>query len=204
MVTQTSTKMAISLTPDDLRNLLAAAMQQAMISVPPTSAQTAPVPSFQNYEIGLEKWGAYMQRLNQHMIAHAVGDQHKKKAYFLSWVGANTYELINKLFSASELDAASFDDVTGKLDEHFKQSVHKLAASYTFYQCKMKPGQTYGDWVADLRCIGRDCNCLGPTHPGYDRPQHTAQRGSECVSEGVFTDPRDGFEDRQLIRRIGC
>ena len=22
----------------------------------------------------------------------------------------------------------------------------------------MKPGQTYGDWVADLRCIGRDCN----------------------------------------------
>ena len=49
--------MAISLTPDDLRNLLAAAMQQAMISVPPTSAQTAPVPSFQNYEIGLEKGG---------------------------------------------------------------------------------------------------------------------------------------------------
>ena len=150
--------MAISLTPDDLRNLLAAAMQQAMISVPPTSAQTAPVPSFQNYEIGLEKWGAYMQRLNQHMIAHAVGDQHKKKAYFLSWIGANTYELINKLFSASELDAASFDDVTGKLDEHFKQSVHELATSYTFYQCKMKPGQTYGDWVADLRCIGLDCN----------------------------------------------
>ena len=99
-----------------------------------------------------------MQRLNQHMIAHAVGDPHKKKAYFLSWIGANTYELINKLFSASELDAASFDDVTGKLDEHFKQSVHELAASYTFYQCKMKPGQTYGDWVADLRCIGRDCN----------------------------------------------
>ena len=158
MVTRISTKMAISLTPDDLRNLLAAAIQQAMISVPPTSAQTAPVPSFQNYEIGLEKWGAYMQRLNQHMIAHAVGDQHKKKAYFLSWVGANTYELINKLFSASELDAASFDDVTGKLDEHVKQSVHELAASYTFYQCKMKPGQTYGDWVADLRCIGRDCN----------------------------------------------
>ena len=164
MVTRTSTKMAISLTPDELRNLLAAAMQQAMISVPPTSVQTAPVPSFQNYEMGLEKWGggAYMQRLNQHMITHAVGDQHKKKAYFLSWVGANTYELINKLFSASELDAASFDDVTGKLDEHFKQSVHELAASYTFYQCKMKPGQTYGDWVADLRCIGHDCN-YGPS-----------------------------------------
>ena len=66
----------------------------------------------------------------------------QEKTYFLSWVGANTYELINKLFSASELDAASFDDVTGKLDEHFKQSVHELATSYTFYQCKMKPGQT--------------------------------------------------------------
>ena len=87
-----------------------------------------------------------------------LGSTQEKKAYFLSWVGANTYELINKLFSASELDAASFDGVTGKLDEHFKQSVHELAASYTFYQCKMKPGQTYGDWVADLRCIGRDCN----------------------------------------------
>ena len=95
-----------------------------------------------------------MQRLNQHMIAHAVVDQHKQKAYFLSWIGADTYELINKLFSASELDAASFDDVTGKLDEHFKHSLHELAASYTFYQCKMIPGQTYGD----LRCISRDCN----------------------------------------------
>ena len=41
-------------------------------------------------------------------------------------------------------------------DEHFKQSVHELAASYTCYQCKMKPGQTYGDWVADLRCISED------------------------------------------------
>ena len=28
----------------------------------------------------------------------------------------------------------------------------------TFYQCKIKPGQTYGDWVADLRWIGRDSN----------------------------------------------
>ena len=75
-------------------------------------------------------------------------------------VGANTYELINKLFSASELDAASFDDVTGKLDERFKQSLNELtlAASYTLYQCKMKPDQTYGDWVADIRCIGRECN----------------------------------------------
>ena len=76
----------------------------------------------------------------------------------VSEVGSETYELINKLFSASELDAASFDDVTRKLDEHFKHSLHELAASYTFYQCTLKPGQTYGDWVADLRCIGRDCN----------------------------------------------
>ena len=37
-----------------------------------------------------------------------------------------------------------------------------------------------------------------------DRPQYTTQRGTEGMSEGVFTDPRDGFEERQLIRRIGC
>ena len=49
---------------------------------------------------------------------------------------------INELFSASELDAEYFDDVIGNLDEHSKQSLHQLAASYTFYQCKIKPGQT--------------------------------------------------------------
>ena len=54
-----------------------------------------------------------------------IVDADKIKAYFLSWVGSETYKLINK-----------------------------LAASYTFYECKIKPGQTYGD----LRCIGRDCN----------------------------------------------
>ena len=84
----------------------------------------------------------YSGWLNQHIIAHGVVDSDRKKAYFLSWVGPETYELINKLFSASELNAASFDDVTGKLDEHFKQSLHEQAASYQFYQCKMKPGQT--------------------------------------------------------------
>ena len=94
---------------------------------------------------------AYMQRLHQHMIDHAVVDQHKKKTYFLSWVGANTYELINKLFSTSELATVTFDQVVQKLNEHYKESVHELAASYQFYQCKMKPGQSYSDWVADPR-----------------------------------------------------
>ena len=156
--------MSLTMSPDELQNLLAAAMKQAMTGIAtqaqPVSPQPQPhsVPSFAIFEHSREKWAAYLQRLNQHIIAHGVVDADKKKAYFLSWVGPEIYELINKPFSASELDAASFDDVTGKLDEHFKQSLHELAASYTFYQCKMKPGQTYGDWVADLRCIGRDCN----------------------------------------------
>ena len=156
--------MSLTMSPDELQNLLAAAMKQAMTGIAtqaqPVSPQPQPhsVPSFAIFEHSREKWAAYLQRLNQHIIAHGVVDADKKKAYFLSWVGPETYELINKLFSASELDEASFGDVTGKLDEHFKQSLHELAASYTFYQCNMKPGQTYGHWVADLRCIGRDCN----------------------------------------------
>ena len=92
-----------------------------------------------------------MQRLKPHMIAHShtVVDPNKNKAYFLSWVGANTYELINKLFSTSELATVTFDQVVQKLNEHYKESVHELAASYQFYQCRMKPGQSYSDWVAD-------------------------------------------------------
>ena len=99
--------MSLTMSPDDLQNLLASAMKQAMAGLTTqaqpvgTQSQSLSVLSFANFEQSRDKWSAYLQRLNQHMIAHGVVDADRKKAYLLSWVGPGTYELINKRFSAS-------------------------------------------------------------------------------------------------------
>ena len=78
-------------------------------------------------------------------ILSRIVDPNKKKTYFLSCIDANTYGLANKLFGTSELGAVTFEQVVQKLDEHYKESLHELAASYGFYQCKMKPSQSHSD-----------------------------------------------------------
>jgi len=44
-----------------------------------------------------------------------------------------------------------------KLSAHFQDTIYVQAARYSFYQCKMKPHQTYAEWVAVLREIARNC-----------------------------------------------
>jgi len=80
-----------------------------------------------------------------------------KKAYFLSWAGIHIFELENNLFGSENLHQQTYEQITEKLTEHFKQKRHIVAARYEFFKRQMRDSQIHKEWVADLRGIAREC-----------------------------------------------
>jgi len=112
---------------------------------------------FDSFDKAKERWEQYLERLNQHLELHNVTDQAKKRAFLLSCLDPETYNLLKNLFGEVNVSDQTFDNVVQKLSTHFTSSVHVQAARYSFYNCTMMPGQSYADWVANLRGIARNC-----------------------------------------------
>lgn len=127
-------------------------------SNPPSTTASVNVPRFDSYDREKESWTQYLQRLKQHFTVYQVTDATQQRACLLSWVGSETYELLTKLYGQEDITAKTLDELTTKLSTHFKDKKHVQAARYEFYNCKMKPDQSYSDWAADLRGIARNCN----------------------------------------------
>ncbi|XP_030368972.1 uncharacterized protein K02A2.6-like [Scaptodrosophila lebanonensis] len=121
-------------------------------------------PPFHNFNRDQQNWESYLQQLSQHFQAYSVNDVEKQKAYFLSWIGADVFELLKNLFGSEDLLTYTYTQLIGKLTEHFQFKRHVVAARYEFFKREMKPSQTHKEWVADLRGIARQCKfvCLAP------------------------------------------
>lgn len=127
-------------------------------SNPPPTTTAVNVPRFDKYDREQESWTQYLQRLKQHFTVYQVTDATQQRACLLSWIGSETYELLTKLYGQEDITTKTLDQLTTKLSEHFKDKKHVQAARYEFYNCKMRPDQSYLDWAADLRGIARNCN----------------------------------------------
>ena len=55
--------------------------------------------------------GTYLCQLNQHFEAHKVENDDQKCAYFLSWVGTETFELLQKLSGNKGVSKESYQDL---------------------------------------------------------------------------------------------
>ncbi|XP_055916130.1 uncharacterized protein K02A2.6-like [Eupeodes corollae] len=109
-----------------------------------------------------ENWKTYLKQLEQHFEACGVSEDKQKRAFFLSWIGSDNFETLQKLYGGEDLSTKSFKELTEKLSEHLVSKIHVLAARYQFHKTSMKPGQTYADWVADLRGVARNCKFSCP------------------------------------------
>lgn len=109
-----------------------------------------------------DNWESYNMRLKQHFIAYNVTSDDQKRAYFLSWVGSETFILLQKLFGLSDVGTQTYSDILDTLTNYFKSNTHVLASRYKFLKTDMKPHQSYTEWVAELRGIARDCQFVCP------------------------------------------
>ncbi|XP_037942747.1 uncharacterized protein K02A2.6-like [Teleopsis dalmanni] len=116
-------------------------------------------PTFRRFEKNVEKWSIYIQQMHQHFVAHQVKDDVLKRACFLSWIGTETFELIQKLCD-NNIENKSFGELLAKLDNHFEEKQHILAARFKFHLIRMKANQSYAEWVAELRGAAKECMFL--------------------------------------------
>ncbi|XP_075162007.1 uncharacterized protein LOC142234723 [Haematobia irritans] len=121
------------------------------------SAQQPMVPAFHKFNKEQQQWDSYIQQLEQHFVAYAVMSADKQKSFFLSWCGAEVFDLLKNLFGVVSLENQTYKELTEKLTEHFAVTHHIVAARYSFFRREMKSGQTYKEWVADLRGLARAC-----------------------------------------------
>uniref|UniRef100_A0A5S6R6E2 RNA-directed DNA polymerase n=1 Tax=Trichuris muris TaxID=70415 RepID=A0A5S6R6E2_TRIMR len=131
-------------------------------SVSEGSSTKTSVPSFPAFDRTKEKWDVYVTRLGQHFEAHRVLADNRKRAYLLSWVVSDTFELLQKLFAGDDVTNVPYDSLVSKLSDYWKKSVHVMAARCLFYRQCLQPGQSYAEWIANLRGIGKDCQFLCP------------------------------------------
>ena len=129
----------------------------------PTHSDGAMVPSFHAFAKGQDNWESYMQQMTQHFSAYSVTSEEKKKAFFLTWIGSETFELLKKLYGTNDLGTHTYEEMVKKLSEHFQEQIHVVSARYNFNKCLIKPTQSYREWVAELRGIARQCQfkCAG-------------------------------------------
>uniref|UniRef100_A0A5S6QLW9 Cullin N-terminal domain-containing protein n=1 Tax=Trichuris muris TaxID=70415 RepID=A0A5S6QLW9_TRIMR len=110
-------------------------------------------PSFPAYDMTTERWSTYIGRLEQHFEANRITDNAQKRAYLLSWIGNECFELLQRLFSREDFGQQSYECLVAALTEHWASKTHILAARFQFNQTKMEPEQSYADWIADLRAF---------------------------------------------------
>lgn len=115
------------------------------------------VPAFHKFNKEQQQWDSYLQQLQQHFAAYSVTSVGKQKSFFLSWCGAEVFDLLKNLFGVANLESQTYQELTKKLTEHFSVSQHIVAARYNFFKSQMKGTQTYKEWIADLRGLAREC-----------------------------------------------
>ena len=114
-------------------------------------------PTFPAFDRSVEPWSNYVERLEQHLLAHGIHDENRSRAFFLATVGPQVYRLIQQLNPEQSPRDLSYSHIKGCLYEYFDAQIHVTSARQAFFSCRKAPGQTYREWITTLQCLSRDC-----------------------------------------------
>ncbi|KAI0988580.1 hypothetical protein GJ496_011148, partial [Pomphorhynchus laevis] len=78
-------------------------------------------------------------------------------------IGAEAYQLINRLNAGQSLDDTGYIQLVQLLNQHFLKPTQIIAARYYFHQCEMSPNDTYATWLVNLKDKARLCRFFNQT-----------------------------------------
>lgn len=123
-----------------------------------TTSTAKSIAPFRQFDVEKESWVSYLFQLQQHFSANAVECDKLRKSHFLSTCGSYLNEVLRKLFQEADVSNHTFKELTERLTKHFRTKLHVLASRCRFLRQKMVPGQSYANWIAELRGLATDCN----------------------------------------------
>ena len=79
-----------------------------------------------------DEWPLYVERLEHVFVANGITDGAKKRAVFLSVIGASNYKLLSSLVAPAKPGEKEYSALVDKLTEHF--TPHSCSCS-TYLKC---------------------------------------------------------------------
>ena len=140
------------------------------------TATVSSIPSLHAFDARSSTWESYRDRVSFYFKANRITTDEDMKALFLWSVGDTVYTLLESLVAPATLtdEKIKFDKVIEYLNQHYDTTKNMMTATFDFYSCYQKPGQTFHEWKAEL------CNKL--KHCGFNssclakKPQDRALR----------------------------
>ena len=100
----------------------------------------------------------YVERLGHMFEANEITDAAKKRAIFLSVIGAGNYKLLSSLVAPAKPGDKSYSFLVDKLSEHFTPAPSEIVERFKFHTRFWKPGESVTAFVSELRSIAKYCN----------------------------------------------
>ena len=105
-----------------------------------------------------EDWPQYVERMQYFFDANGIDGAEKKRAVFLSVIGAATYKTLRNLLSPIKPGEKSYLELVDVMTKHFKPAPSEIVERFKFHSRTRRPGESVGVFVAELRSLAEFCN----------------------------------------------
>ena len=109
------------------------------------------------FDSSLESFGAYSRRLEQYFIANGIAEEDKRRAVFLSVVGAKTFGLLEDLIAPASVSECTDEELVKTLVTHFEPQTSVIVARYRFHTCHRSAQESVTAFLARLRKLAKPC-----------------------------------------------
>ena len=108
-----------------------------------------------------EDWTLYSERVDFYFIANGITGADKKRATFLSLIGADTYKTLRSLIVPAAPTDMSYEELKKKLEDHFAPKRSQIYYRSEFYRCQRKQNMSVAEYMSQLRSLAKDCGFGG-------------------------------------------
>ena len=91
-------------------------------------------------------------------MANGIEGDEKRRAVFLSVIGAPTYRILRNLVTPDKPSDKPYKDLLAALSQHFHPKPSEIVERYKFHSRVRKPGESVATFVAELRSMTEHCN----------------------------------------------
>lgn len=98
----------------------------------------------------------YEMRLQQFFIVNDVAEE-KKVAFFITYIGADAYSVLRKLFSPEDPCKKTYKDLVDALKTYFEPSINEIAESYKFSKAE-QGSKSIKEFIVELKSLAQKCN----------------------------------------------
>ena len=105
-----------------------------------------------------DEWPLYVERLGHVFVANGITEEEKKRAVFLSVIGASTYKLLSSLLAPVKPGEKSYTFLIDTHSEHFNPAPSEIVERFKFHTRFHKPGESVTAFVSELCSLAKSCN----------------------------------------------